>query len=62
MAAAKGFKAELAAVNAAGELAPEEASPLLRKALAHRSSLIVSRAAKHAARLNLTKLSGLLLH
>ena len=52
-----GFDAELAAVNAAGALAPEEALPLLRKALAHRSNLIVSRAAKHAGRLNLAALT-----
>lgn len=52
-----GFDAELDAVNAAGALAPEEALPLLRKALTHRSNLIVSRVAKHAGRLNLTALT-----
>ena len=58
VAAAKGFEVELAAVNAAGEPGPEEALPLLRKAVAHRSNVIVSRPAKHAARLNLAKFSG----
>jgi hypothetical protein len=57
MAAAKNFDAELAAVNAAAGLAPDEALPILRKALAHRNNLIVSRAAKHAAALNLTVLA-----
>ena len=57
MAAAKNFDTELAAVNAAASLAPEEALPILRKALTHRNNLIVSRAAKHAAALNLTTLT-----
>jgi HEAT repeat protein len=56
MAPARDFEAELAAVNAAGDLVPEEALPILRKALAHRNNLIVSRAAHHAERLNLTTL------
>ena len=42
-AAAKGFELELAALNAAGELALDEALPLLRKALVHRSNEIVLR-------------------
>ena len=37
-AAAKGFELELAALNAAGQLALDEALPLLRKALVHRSN------------------------
>jgi HEAT repeat protein len=57
MAAAKNFDAELAAINATANLAPDEALPILRKALTHRSNLIVSRAAKHAATLNLTVLT-----
>jgi HEAT repeat protein len=57
MAATKNFEAELAAVNAAAGLAPDEALPILRKALTHRSNLIVSRAAKHAATLNLVTLT-----
>ncbi len=56
MAATRDFEAELAAVNAAGELVPEEALPVLRKALSHRNNLIVSRAARHAEKLKLTAL------
>jgi HEAT repeat protein len=56
MAPAKNFDAELAAVNAAADLSPEEALPILRKALAHRNNLIVSRAARHAGKLQLTSL------
>ena len=55
--AAKSFDAELDAVNAAAHLPPAEAEPLLRKFLHHRNNLIVSRAAKHAAALNLTQLT-----
>jgi HEAT repeat protein len=54
--AAKDFDAELEAVHAAGALPPEEALPHLRKFLAHRSNLIVSRAARHIARLELKAL------
>jgi hypothetical protein len=57
MAAAKNLEAELAAVNAAASLTPDEALPILRKALDHRSNLIVSRAARHAAALHLTTLA-----
>lgn len=60
MTAARNFDAELDAVNAAAELPPDEALPLLRKALNHRSNLIVSRAAKHAGRLHLTVLTEVL--
>jgi HEAT repeat protein len=56
MAASKNFDAELSAVNAAADLSPEEALPILRKALAHRNNLIVSRAARHAGKLQLTSL------
>jgi hypothetical protein len=58
MAAPRDFDAELAAVNAAASLAPGEALRILRKALAHRNNLIVSRAARHAVTLNLTTLSS----
>jgi HEAT repeat protein len=57
MAAAQNFEAELAAINAAANLAPEDALPILRKALTHRSNLIVSRAARHAATLGLSTLA-----
>jgi len=56
MAAAKNFDAELAAVNAAADLSPGEALPILRKALTHRSNLVVSRAARHILKLQLTSL------
>ncbi len=56
MAAAKNFDAELAAVNAAADLSPDEALPILRKALTHRSNLVVSRAARHVLKLQLTSL------
>jgi HEAT repeat protein len=54
---AKSFDAELAAVNAAAHLTLAEAEPILRKFLTHRSNLIVSRAAKHAAKLELKSLT-----
>lgn len=53
----RGFDAELAAVDAVSGLSAEEALPVLRKALASRNNLIVSRAAKHAARLGLVSLA-----
>jgi len=54
---ARDFDAELVAVNAAADLLPGEALPILRKALTHRNNLIVSRAARHAERLKLTTLA-----
>ena len=51
------FDAELAAINAAADLPPDEALPILRKALAHRNNLIVSRAARHAEKLKLITLA-----
>ena len=56
MATAKNFDAELAAVNAAADLPPGEALPILRKALTHRSNLVVSRSARHILKLQLTSL------
>ena len=47
------FDAQLAAVDAAGALPPDQALPALRKALTNRNNLVVARAAKVAARLEL---------
>ena len=53
----KAFDAELDALNAAADLPPAQAEPILRKALTHRNNYFVSRAAKHIARLQLTSLT-----
>ena len=49
MAAARGFDAQLAEVEALRELAPAAAEPGLRKALGNRNNLIVAKAAKLTA-------------
>jgi HEAT repeat protein len=51
------FDDDLAAIDAVSQLAAAEALPIVRKALAHRNNLIVSRAAKHSLRLDLRTLT-----
>jgi hypothetical protein len=51
------FDDDLAAIDTVSQLLPDEALPLVRDALSHRNNLIVSRAAKHAVRLDLRTLT-----
>ena len=55
--ASRNFDTDLAAIDAATELSASEALPIVRRALNHKSNLIVSRAAKHALRLSLKQLT-----
>jgi hypothetical protein len=52
------FDADLAAIDAVTQLSAAEALPIVRGALTHRVNLIVSRAAKHALRLDLRTLTS----
>ena len=57
MPAPRSFDTDLAAIDAVTELPATEALPIVRLALANKSNLIVSRAAKHALRLSLKELT-----
>jgi len=54
---ARTFDDDLAAIDAATHLSAVEALPVVRAALSHRNNLIVSKAAKHAVRLDLRTLT-----
>ena len=56
MAKARSFDAELEALSAVGELPREQALPAIRAALGRSNNLLVSRAARYAARLELREL------
>jgi len=54
---ARAFDADLATIDAVTHLPAAEALPAVRKALNHHNNLIVSKAAKHAVRLDLRTLT-----
>jgi hypothetical protein len=57
MPTVRNFDADLAAIDSAALIPPADAVSLVRKSLTHRHNLIVSRAARQAARLNLKQLT-----